>query len=191
MKKEHNVERFFCVVVGCGVILRTAADLRHHYKESHNHDTGKRQAPEESGELKRLEGHHNKAHQGTQRVATGGQDQPPPRAAHTGTRGTKRPESGRKTSSNVKQQETNKGGGGDDGTENKRGVKRKDPRVKNTLDQHRVQENFQKKFHKALNDLKAKEKAFSGNEEPTEGTQEDAQHPTKNPASHKNGSNTG
>ena len=48
--------------------------------KAHSHDTGKRQAPEESEELKRLEGHHNEAHQGTQRVATGRQDQAQPRA---------------------------------------------------------------------------------------------------------------
>ena len=52
MKKEHNVERFFCIVVACGVSQRTAADLKHHYEEAYNHDTGKQQAPEESGELK-------------------------------------------------------------------------------------------------------------------------------------------
>ena len=178
MKKEHNVERFFCVIVGCGVSRRTTADIKHHYEEAHDHGTGKRQAPEESGEWKRPEGHHNRAHQGTQRVATGGQDQPPLRAAHTGARGTKRPESGRETSSNVKQQETNKGGGGYDATENKRGVKRKDPRGQNTADQHQIQKDFRKKFHKALNYLNAKEKAFSGNEEPREGTQEDTQPPS-------------
>ena len=121
--------------------------------------------------MKRPEGHHNRAHQGTQRVANGRQDQPPPRPAHTGARGTKRPESGRETLSNVKQQETNKGGGGDDGTENKQGVKRKDPCGQDTADQHQIQKDFWKKFHEALNNLKAKEKAFSGNEEPMEGTQ--------------------
>ena len=74
---------------------RTAADIQRHYKEAHN---------------------YKRAYQGSQRVATGGKDHPPPREAHIRDRGTKRPESGREKSPNVKQQETNKGGGGDDGT---------------------------------------------------------------------------
>ena len=81
-------------------------------------------APEESGELKIQEGHHNGDNQGTQRANIGGQDQTPPRAAN----------------------------------------------------QHQIQKDFRKKFHGALNDLKAKEKASRGDEEPTEGTQEEAQH---------------
>ena len=70
----------------------------------------------------------------------------------------------------MKQQETNRGGRGYDITENRQGVKRKDPRGQN-----RVQKDFQKKFRKALHELKAQEKAFSGDEEPMEGTQEDTQ----------------
>ena len=56
-------------------------------------------------------------------------------------------------------------------------VKWKDPRGQNTSDQHRGQEDFWKKFHDALNDPKARGRAFSGDEEPTEGTQEDPQSP--------------
>ena len=113
----------------------------------------------------------------TQRVATGKQDQTPPRAAHDGDRGTKRQESSRETSPNVKQQETNKGVGGYNGTENKQGAKRKDPRGHNTADQHQIQKDFRKKFHKDLKDLNSKEKASRGNEEPIEETEEEAQHP--------------
>ena len=151
MKTEHNLERFFCVIAGCGVSRRTAADIQHHYKVAQI---------------------HKRAYQGNQRVATGGKDHPPPREAHIRDRGTKRPESGREKSPNVKQQETNKGGGGYNRTENRLGVKRKDPRG-----QHRIQKYFQNKFHEALDELKAQEKAFSGDEEPMEGTQEDTQPP--------------
>ena len=172
MKKEHNVERFFCVIAGCGVSRRTAADIKHHYKEAH---TGKQRDPEELGKWNRPEGHYNRAHQGNQKVATGRKDHLPPREAHTSDRGTKRPESGRETSPNGKQQETNRGGGRYDGTENRRGVKRKDPRGKNTTNQRRIQKDFQKKFHKALKELKAEEKALSGDDEPMEETQEDTQ----------------
>ena len=86
---------------------RTAADIQRHYKEAHN---------------------YKRAYQGSQRVATGGKDQPSSREAHIRDRGTKRPKSGREKSPNVKQQETNRGGKGYDTTENRRGVKRKDPR---------------------------------------------------------------
>ena len=134
MKTEHKAEMLFCVRAGCGVSRRTAADIQRHYKEAHN---------------------HKRAYQGSQMVATGGKDHPPPREAHIRDRGTKRPKSDREKPPNVKQQETNRGGKGDDITENRRGVKRKDPRGQN-----RVQKDFQKKFREALNELKAQEKVF-------------------------------
>ena len=93
MKTEHNLERFFCVIAGCGVSRRTAADIQHNYKVAKI---------------------HKRAYQGNQRVATGGKDHPPPREAHIRDRGTKRPKSGREKSPNVKQQETNRGGKGYD-----------------------------------------------------------------------------
>ena len=171
------MDRSFCLIAGCGVSRETAAGLKQHYKEAHDHNAGERQAPEEPEDLKGLEEHHKMVHQGTQSVATGGHGQPPPRAVYTGARGTKRPESSRETPPNAKRRKTNKGGGGHDGTAGKLVVKRKDSRGQNTSDQHRGQEDFWKKFHDAPNDPKARGRAFSGNEEPTEETQEDPQAP--------------
>ena len=102
---------------------------------------------------------------------------PRQRAVYTGARGTKRPESSHETPPNAKRRKTNKGGGGHDGTAGKLVVKRKDSRGQNTSDQHRGQEDFWKKFHDALNDLKARGRALRGDEKPTEGTQEDPQAP--------------
>ena len=177
MKRELNVDKFFCIIACCGVSQRTAAGLKHHYKEAHDHNTGERQAPEEPEDLEGPEEHHNRAEQGTQSGATGEHGQPPPRAVHTGVRGTKRQESGHETPPNAKRSKTNKGGGGHDGTAGKQGVKWKGPCGHNTSDRHPGQEDFWKKFHDALNNLKGRGRAFGSNGEPMEGTQEDPQSP--------------
>ena len=51
MKREHSVDRFFCIIDGCGVRQRTAAGRKHRYKETHDHGAGERQAREEPEEL--------------------------------------------------------------------------------------------------------------------------------------------
>ena len=49
---EHNVDKSFCIIAGCGFSQITAAGLKQHYKEAHDHDAGERQAPEEPEDLK-------------------------------------------------------------------------------------------------------------------------------------------
>ena len=56
-------------------------------------------------------------------------------------------------------------------------MKRKDPRGQNKPVQHQGQEDFRKRFHDALDNLKTKGRVVSYDEEPTEGTQEDPQPP--------------
>ena len=48
-------------------------------------------------------------------------------------------------------------------------MKRKDPRGQNKPVQHQGQEDFWKRFHDALNDLKTKGRVVSYDKEPTEG----------------------
>ena len=177
MKREHNMDKFFCIIAGCGVSQRTAAGIKHHYREAHNHDAGEQRAPGEPEDLEGPEEHHNRVHQGTQSRATCGHGQTPPREGHTGDRGTKRPKKGCEAPPNTEWVKTNKDGRGHNGTAGKQGVKRQDPRGQRTSDQHLGHEDFWKKFHDALDDLKAKRRVVSGNEEPTEGTQEDPQSP--------------
>ena len=114
--------------------------------------------------------HHNRVHQGTQNGAIGGHGQTPPRAGQTGTRGTKRLEKGCGTPPNTKWRKANKDDRRHDGTAGKQGVKQRDPRGQNKPVQHQGQEDFRKRFHDALDDLKAKGRVVSYDEEPTEGT---------------------
>ena len=56
-------------------------------------------------------------------------------------------------------------------------MKQKEPRGQNKPVQHKGQEEFRKRFHNALNDLKTKGRVVRYDEKPTEGTQEDPQAP--------------
>ena len=99
------MDRSFCIKAGCGGCWETAAGVKKHYKEAHDHEAGERQAPEELEDLEGPEEQHNMVHQGTQSVATGRQ------AVYTGAKGTKRPESGRKTPPNAKRRRLTRAAG--------------------------------------------------------------------------------
>ena len=156
MKWEHSVDKFFCIIDNCGVKQKTEAGKKPHYKEAHDHGAGERQAREEPEELEGPREHHNRVQQGIDYGATGRRGQNPPRAGQTGHRGTKRPEKGCETPPNTEGRKASKDNRRHDGTAGKQGVKRKDPRSQNKPVQHQGQEEFRKRFHDALNDLKTK-----------------------------------
>ena len=66
MKREHNMDKFFCIIACCGFSQRSVAGLKYHFKEIHDHDTGECQAPEKPEE------HHNRVHKEAKSMATGG-----------------------------------------------------------------------------------------------------------------------
>ena len=158
MKRVHNVDRVFCIIAGCGVSQRSAAGLKYHFKEIHDHDTGECQAPEKPEE------HHNRGHEEAQSRATDKQ-------------GTKRLKGNHKTPPDAKRVKTNRGGEGQDGMAGKQGAMQENPRGQKTSDQHQGQEDFWKKYHDALNNLKAKGRALREDGEPREGTPDGPQDP--------------
>ena len=67
MKREHSVDKFFCIIAGSGVKQRTVAGMKHHYKEVHDHGAGEQQALEEPEDLEGPGEHRNRVHQGIKR----------------------------------------------------------------------------------------------------------------------------